>query len=427
MPTNNSDTPNTTWSLERWLAFLESIHTTEIDMGLARICQVYTRLNLDWSQQTVITVAGTNGKGTTCAMLERAATLYGQSVGVYCSPHIHLYNERVRVNHQILDDRAHCDAFHTVEQARGDISLTYFEFGTLAALVLLNRSNVDLVILEVGLGGRLDATNVVDPDVAVITSIGLDHQAFLGDTRELIAIEKAGIIRAGKPCVIGEIDPPTSLQTIPVELGATTKWAGRDFVHFVKNGQWCYRSSDFEVVTELPKIPMPNAATAIAVLQTLGWDMHTTLVQQLVAQTRLAGRLEIQTPTWRNPKQVPVMYDVAHNPQASEYLAKHLQAQTYRNIYAIFGAFKDKDLYGILQPIVPLCAAVYCITLEGPRAATADSITDLCKVHFPQVKCVSETDVESAYIAVLNTAQADDLVLVFGSFFTVNACQQLLA
>ena len=421
--------PSKDWSLSQWLKYLESIHPSEIDLGLDRVRQVYQRLNLSWSMQTVITVAGTNGKGTTCAMLEQASLLQNKSVGVYSSPHISEYNERVRINQTLLHDYKHCQAFMAVEKARGDTLLTYFEFGTLAALVLLNKPSIEIVLLEVGLGGRLDATNVVEPDIAVITSIGLDHQAFLGDTRDAIAREKAGIIRANKPVIIGEIDPPPSLQQIPQELNADARWAGKDFICSVLDDGWHYSSQGLDVTTSLPSIPLPNAATALAVLETLNWAINPVFIQTLVEKTTLSGRLQKITPDALNPNNVPFLLDVAHNPQAAEYLAKHLHLLGFTGsdntsaakLHAIFGAFKDKDIKGVLDPLIPLLSSLHCVTLPGERAAdkaelavVAQSISDTLDINTTE-------SIDDAYQAVLKTAHSDDLVLVFGSFFTVEA------
>jgi len=421
--------PNKDWSLSQWLQHLESIHPSEIDMGLDRVREVYHRLNLSWSRHTVITVAGTNGKGTTCAMLEQASILKNKSVGVYSSPHISKYNERVRINQTLLNDYKHCEAFMTVEKVRGDISLTYFEFGTLAALVLLNKPSIEIVLLEVGLGGRLDATNIVEPDIAVITSIGLDHQAFLGNSRDAIAREKAGIIRKDKPVIIGEIDPPLSLQNIARELNAEARWAGKDFMYSVLDHTWHYRSQGLDVTTSLPSIPLPNVATALAVIEELNWNINFVFCQTLVEKTTLSGRLQKMTPDVSNPNKVPFLLDVAHNPQAAEYLAKHLHVLGFTGtndantgkLHAIFGAFKDKDITGVLSPLIPLLTSLHCITLPGERAADKDELVATAKSLSKDLNINSGESIAAIYKAVLKTAHSDDLVLVFGSFYTVDA------
>jgi dihydrofolate synthase/folylpolyglutamate synthase len=409
-------------SLDDWLAYLESIHPVGIDMGLGRVQQVYTRLALDWSAATVITVAGTNGKGTTCAFIEQAAMLSKRSVGVYSSPHINIYNERVRINHALLDDAAHTAAFFAIEQARGDVSLTYFEFGTLAGLWLLHQQQLDVVILEVGLGGRLDAINIVDPDIAVITSIGLDHQAFLGDTRELIAIEKAGIMRAHKPVIIGESDPPITLTQAVETHQAIAIWADTDFSYQVLQQQFQYHSAHLSLTTTLPHIPLPNVATAIAVIEQLGWSLSPTQWQQCVELTLLSGRLTVFTEHGLGQSAPMILLDAAHNPHAAEYLVKHIKMMQPKRIFAICGVMKDKDIRGLLQPFVPIVTHWYPCDVNIDRAAQALDIahclaTDL-HVDAPHITAVDHPI--CGVMDAIKTANEQDLVVIFGSFFTLS-------
>jgi len=409
-------------SLDDWLAYLESIHPVGIDMGLGRVQQVYTRMALDWSSATVITVAGTNGKGTTCAFIEQAAMLSKRSVGVYSSPHINIYNERVRINHALLDDAAHTAAFFAIQQARGDVSLTYFEFGTLAGLWLLNQQQLDVVILEVGLGGRLDAINIVDSDVAVITSIGLDHQAYLGDTRELIAIEKAGIMRAHKPVIIGEIDPPETLIQAVQTHQAIATWAGKDFSYQVQQQHFRYQSEQLSLSTTLPHIPLPNVATAIAVIEQLGWTLSPTQWQECVELTRLSGRLTVFTEHALGPTAPTILLDAAHNPHAAEYLVKHIEIMQPQRIFAICGVMKDKDIRGLLAPFVPIVTHWYPCDVSIDRAAKASDIA-LCLSADLDVDAQHITAVDhpiTGVIHAINTANEQDLVVIFGSFFTLS-------
>jgi dihydrofolate synthase/folylpolyglutamate synthase len=409
-------------SLDDWLAYLESIHPVGIDMGLGRVQQVYARMALDWSSATVITVAGTNGKGTTCAFIEQAAMLSKRSVGVYSSPHINIYNERVRINHALLDDAAHTAAFFAIQQARGDVSLTYFEFGTLAGLWLLNQQHLDVVILEVGLGGRLDAINIVDPDVAVITSIGLDHQAFLGDTRELIAIEKAGIMRAHKPVIIGEIDPPKTLVQAVNTHQAIAKWAGKDFRYQVQQQHFRYQSEQLSLTTTLPHIPRPNVATAIAVIEQLGWLLSPTQWQECVELTLLSGRLTVFTEHTLGPTAPTILLDAAHNPHAAEYLVKHIEIMQPQRIFAICGVMKDKDIRGLLAPFVPIVTHWYPCDVSIERAAKASDIA-LCLSADLDVDSQQITAVDhpiTGVIHAIKTANEQDLVVIFGSFFTLS-------
>ena len=409
-------------SLDDWLAYLESIHPVGIDMGLGRVQQVYERLALDWSAAKVITVAGTNGKGTTCAFIEQAAILGQHSVGVYSSPHINIYNERVRINHALLDDAAHTAAFFAIEQARGNVSLTYFEFGTLAGLWLLHQQQLDVVILEVGLGGRLDAINIVDPDVAVITSIGLDHQAFLGDTRELIAIEKAGIMRPQRPVIIGEIYPPETLVQAVHTHQAIATWAGKDFTYQEKQQCFSYRSKSLQISTTLPHIPLPNVATAIAVIEQLGWSLTPTQWQKCVESTQLSGRLTVFTEHALGKSAPTILLDAAHNPHAAAYLVKHINMLQPKRIFAICGVMKDKDIIGLLAPFVPVVTHWYPCDVKIARAAKAHDIAHCLHsdLHVDAEYITAVDHPISGVMDAIKTANEQDLVVIFGSFFTLS-------
>ncbi|MFS1704759.1 Mur ligase family protein, partial [Alteromonas sp. AMM-1] len=261
----------TSRTLTQWLAYLESIHPTAIDMGLDRVKQVAATLNIHFNSRVVI-VGGTNGKGTTCALMEQALLRSGRTVGVYSSPHLLDYRERVRVQGELPDEAVFCTAFQQVEKARGSISLTYFEFGTLAAMLMLMQAELDVVILEVGLGGRLDATNIVETDCAVITSIGLDHQDWLGDTREKIATEKAGIIRQTGKVVIGEPQPPETLIDAVKQKQANALWQGKDFsISETAQGLLLLHPDGRTIALPDTVIPANNVATAFATLHHLGY------------------------------------------------------------------------------------------------------------------------------------------------------------
>lgn len=403
------------WGLAQWLCYLESLHPAEIELGLSRVNKVYQQLALDFSGQTVVTVAGTNGKGTTCAFVQQAALLQGKSVGTYSSPHLLDYRERVLVNGQKCSENAHCQAFIQVEQARADTPLTYFEFATLAALVLLAEANCELLLLEVGLGGRLDAVNVVEPDISVITSIDLDHQAWLGNTRDAVGREKAGILRASKPAVIGDPQPPQSVIEAVTTLGCQAHWQGRDFGVKTDSEHWqWYSSVQASSFNALPptQIPMINASTALKVIQLLGWELSQSQVQQLCSNTRLPGRAQVwqQSPT--------VMLDVAHNPQACTYLRQQIDKFPYRRLYLVCGMLADKDSQASLQAFNGLSAHWFVAPLDTPRSATAEQLK---AVLVGQQKVITCTDIATACQQALQQAASDDLIVVFGSFYTVAA------
>lgn len=409
-------------SLAEWLTYLESIHPVGIDMGLDRVKTVYQRLALDWSEVTVITVAGTNGKGTTCAFIEAAAMQCGYHVGVYSSPHINIYNERVRINQQLLDDASHTQAFAAIEAARGDISLTYFEFGTLAGLWLLHQQKLAVAVLEVGLGGRLDAINVVDPDIAVITSIGLDHQAFLGDTRALIATEKAGIMRSGKPVIIGEANPPATLAAAVISHDAHALWVGQDFNYQVNAPHFHFHYGDKHITLPLPQIPFPNVATAMAVAHKLDWPLTASQWVFCATHTTLNGRLTVLTEHAFGDQAPVIMLDAAHNIQAAEYLAEHIQHLAPQQVFAVCGIMQDKDWAGVCEPLASLVSHWYPSNVTIDRAAKGEDIAS-CLVNTLGISQSQVTVVETPYQGVqdaIKTATDQDLVLIFGSFFTLS-------
>ena len=399
------------WSLDQWLAYLSEIHPSNIELGLERVMQVYQHLNLDLSRKIVVTVAGTNGKGTTCAMLEQALLLQGKTVAVFSSPHLLDYRERVRVQGKMLSPEAHCAAFMQVEAARQAISLTYFEFGTLQALLLMADSQAEYLILEVGLGGRLDAVNIVDPNIAVITSIDLDHQEWLGDNREAIAREKAGIFRAGIPAIVGEPEPPKTLLEAADKLAVKAHWQGQEFQYQVSDGKFSWRNKDFSFeALSLPLIPAQNASTALQVLASMAMPLNHDFVEQLFSQTQLAGRRQIiqQQPT--------IMLDVAHNPHATRLLAADIAQQSYGRVIAVVGMLADKDIQHSLEPLLTQVDCWHCASLSVPRGAASEQL--VCVLS--QAEMVLEfASVTAAYVAAVELAQKDDLILVFGSFYTV--------
>ena len=409
-------------TLDEWLVFIERQHPKAIEMGLERVREVAARLGLDKPATHVITVGGTNGKGSTVAFIEAIARAAGLKVGAYTSPHLLRYNERVRIDGSEVGDGELVAAFEAVEAARGDTQLTYFEFGTLAALWLFQRSGLDLAVLEVGLGGRLDAVNIVDADVAVITTVDIDHVDWLGNDREKIGYEKAGIARAWKPLVLGEIDSPASVLRHAYVIDANAIRLGSDYFHeAVDEKHWRWHDAGFEVELPLPRLVAPvqraNAATAIAALRALDdVELPDSALTKGVAAAALPGRLQ------RFDHQgTPVIVDVGHNPQAARELATWLRAEPVQGrTLAVFAALADKDVEGVIAALENEVSAWFLAGLAeaGARGQSVDAlVAKLAGTAAAQGS--RHASVQAALEAAQSEADADDRILVFGSFHTV--------
>jgi len=399
-----------------------------MDFGLARVETVRRALGLRFSCP-VVTVGGTNGKGSTCALLESILRCAGYRVGCYTSPHLLRYNERVRLDGREVDDRCLVNAFECIERTRGDVSLTYFEFGTLAAALLFVQSALDVVVLEVGLGGRLDAVNAFDADCAVITSIGLDHQAYLGDTREMIGAEKAGIFRSGRPAIIADPEPPASLLERADQIGAQVQLIERDFGAVPQGAQWTYWST----ATRRAGLPWPslrgsyqllNAAAALAALDSLRARIPVDMgaVRRGLVEVELPGRFQVL------PGRPVMVLDVAHNPHAA-----HRLRDAFRSIpgagrrLAVFAMLRDKDIEGVARVMADTVDAWFLAPVPGLRGADNDLLQAAlraCAVR-PEAQGVY-ADVASALHAARESAAPDDKIIVFGSFLTVSAAMSAL-
>ncbi|MEQ9892516.1 bifunctional tetrahydrofolate synthase/dihydrofolate synthase [Pectobacterium aroidearum] len=401
--------PQATSPLVTWLHYLEHLHAQAIDLGLERVKQVAEHLHLLQPAPTVFTVAGTNGKGTTCCTLESILLAAGLRVGVYSSPHLVRYTERVRIQGKELPEAQHTQAFADIEAGRGAVSLTYFEFGTLSALQLFKQANLDVVILEVGLGGRLDATNIVDADVSVVTSIAIDHTDWLGNDRESIGREKAGIFRQGRPAVVGEPDMPGTIADVAAEKGALLRRRGRDWDYSVQRETWSWQDKQRELSRlPLPNVPLANAATALAALHYSSLNVSEDAIRQGLRHASLPGRFQT---VQESPR---LILDVAHNPHAAAYLANRLSAlPTTGKVRAVVGMLSDKDIAGTLAHLTPLVDEWYCAPLEGPRGATAQQIAG----HLTRSQ--SFPDVVTAWQQAMSEAAEQDIVIVCGSFHTV--------
>ena len=408
-------------TLDAWLAWQETLHPRAIDLGLERVALVARRLGLDRPSCTTVTVAGTNGKGSSVAMLASVLGAAGLRVGAYTSPHLRRYNERIRIDGAEIEDRALVAAFERIDQARGETTLSYFEFGTLAALLLFAEAGLDLQLLEVGLGGRLDAVNVVDADVALVTRVDLDHCDWLGHDREAIGREKAGIFRAGRPAIVSDPQPPDSLAAVAAELGADLRLRGRDFdiARIGRDGRWDWvgRERRFE---DLPAPALAgahqydNAAGVLAALEALPGDRPpgAGAVAAGLASVRLAGRLQAR------PGRVPVLLDVAHNPDACVRLARHLAARPVRGrTLAVLGVLADKDLAGMLAPLRDQVDAWYAAATPGPRGLSAEALA--ARLRAEGIDPAGQGAVAALVAELQRTAGPDDRILVLGSFLTV--------
>lgn len=407
--------PHSSSSLEEWLVYLEQLHGQAIELGLDRIRHVATELNLLKPAPFVFTVGGTNGKGTTCRTLEVLLMAAGYRVGVYSSPHFIRYAERVRINGQELSDQQHISSFDSLNQGRGETSLTFFEFSTLSALQLFKQSDLDVVILEVGLGGRLDATNIVDADVAVLTSIALDHTDWLGPDRESIGREKAGIFRQGKPAVVGEPHMPVTISKVAQDKGAILLARGKEWSYSASSHSWQFQDIQGKLTElPLPQIPLANAATALAALRVSGLTLSEAVLRESIATATLPGRFQI---VQHSPL---VILDVAHNPHAARYLVEKIEQLAPKGkVHGVLGMLHDKDIEGTITILSEAVDQWYCASLDGPRGASAQRLQQ----SLPEAECYDR--VEQAWQAALSQADADDVVLVCGSFHTVAAVMAL--
>jgi dihydrofolate synthase/folylpolyglutamate synthase len=429
--------PNT---LADWLAYLESLHPKTIALGLERVAQVKQRLNLD-PDFPIIVVGGTNGKGSVCAMLESILHAAGYRVGCYTSPHLLRYNERVRIAKQQASDAALCASFEKIEQARcGDVGrasaregdfglkpdlqipLTYFEFGTLAAMQLFIERKVDVAILEVGLGGRLDAVNVFDSDCAVVTSVDIDHTDYLGDTREQIAFEKAGIFRSGKVAICADMDVPQAVTDYAEKIGAQLWRIGSEFGFTEQEArQWNYRS----IIGARSALPFPalrgafqlhNASAALAALDALKDKLPVSMdaVRRGLVEVQLAGRFQFV------PGRPTLVLDVAHNPHAARSLAQNLASlPPCPHTWAVFAMLRDKDMAGVAAALDPLIGTWLVAGIDAPRGATADTLAQVLQNAGVRGDIQTFHNVGEALRYAYKAAGENDRIAAFGSFYTV--------
>lgn len=409
-------------TLSDWLRWQETLHPSRIDLRLERVGGVWSRLCPARMPCPVITVGGTNGKGSCVAYLDSLYRAAGYRACAYTSPHLLNYNERIRIDGREADDAAICDSFARIDVARGDVQLTYFEFGTLAALDLFVDAEPDVIILEVGLGGRLDAVNIIDADVALVTSIGMDHTAWLGDTLEQIAYEKAGIFRSGRPAVIGQRDAPARLRQRAVELGAEVYQLGREFGNRLETGQWHWHGP---VGSHWGALPAPalrgpvqydNASAALCVASLLKdrLPVSAAAVRQGLLRTQLPGRFTVL------PGAVTWILDVAHNAEAARTLAANLAAYPCSGrCHAVFSLLADKDAFAVAAALATEVHHWHLAPAPGVRAMPIDELHAAVARAGADAAVGRYADVQQAIAGAAAIAEPNDCIVVFGSFMTV--------
>jgi dihydrofolate synthase/folylpolyglutamate synthase len=401
-------------TLAGWLDYIERQHPSAIALGLERVAEALRALDIEIACP-IVTVGGTNGKGSTCAMLAAILGCAGYRVGLYTSPHLLRYNERVRLCGREAGDAALCESFEAVERARGSIPLTYFEYGTLAAAWLFAREQLDAVVLEVGLGGRLDAVNVFDADCAALTSVAIDHVDYLGDTREAIGREKAGIFRAARPVVVAEPDPPASVLEAAGQVGAHVLLIGRDFGYVPQGSQWSYwgpagKRHGLAYPALRGSLQLRNAAASLAVLDVLRERLPVGMqdVRHGFARVSLPGRFQVLA---GRPQ---IVLDVAHNPEAAAVLAENLATSGYaRETIAVFGMLRDKDIAGVVRAVAPAITRWHLAALAGARGTSAQELARIVREAGGTGPLLQHENAAAALRAAESEAGENDKIIIF--------------
>jgi dihydrofolate synthase/folylpolyglutamate synthase len=413
-------------SLSAWLDWQENFHPQTIDLGLHRVASVFQKINPNGIKPATITVAGTNGKGSCVALLAAIYKAQGYKVGTYTSPHILKYNERIKIDGKPVADDLICQAFEKIDDLRKNVSLSYFEFGTLAALDIFVDAELDIQILEVGLGGRLDAVNIVDPDVAIISSIDIDHVDWLGETREAIGREKAGIFRTAIPAIIGDLDPPQSLLNTAKEKQALLFCINKDFAYQKSESSWDWiainqRYSNLPYPMLKGEHQLRNASAVILAVTQMqkALPVSEDAIHKGLQNVHLMGRFQLCQ--GRGANDAPVLLDVAHNPQAVKTLVEHLNEHFVdKKIYAVFAMMKDKDISTVISLIKDKINTWFIAPLATPRAASEEMMLNCFKNQRIKQVAVNFESFNEAFAAAKQQAQKEDLILIFGSFFLVS-------
>jgi dihydrofolate synthase/folylpolyglutamate synthase len=417
-------------TLDQWLEQIERMHSRPIDLGLERVREVFDRLGVSLPGIKFV-VGGTNGKGSTCAMLEAILLGAGYRVGCYTSPHLLRFNERARIDGQAVDDAALIEQFEIIEAARAGTSLTYFEFTTLAILRLFSRMPLDALVLEIGLGGRLDAVNIIDADCAILTSIDVDHADYLGESRERIGWEKAHIMRSGRPAICSDPQPPQSVIDHAADIGADLWLIRRDFNYAGDRQQWSYggrrqRRNSLAYPALRGANQLLNASGVLAALEAVKASLPTSAqaVRRGFSLVELPGRFQVL------PGRPAVILDVAHNPHAAAHLVRNLQSMGFfARTFAVFGMLSDKDIDAVIRHMQGAVDHWICCSLPGPRGSSAQDLAARLRAAGVEDKVDARAGVDSSVVCVATAAQGlalarsragdDDRIVVFGSFLTV--------
>ncbi|MEK9793534.1 MAG: folylpolyglutamate synthase/dihydrofolate synthase family protein [Gammaproteobacteria bacterium] len=412
-------------TVNQWLEWQQTVHPLNIDFKLERILSVYKRLNIPKIAKKIITVAGTNGKGSTVSFLESVLIKENYKVGTFTSPHILRYNERIKINGIEIDDESLLEAFSLIDDIRGDTTLTYFEFATLSAFYLFNKANLDVVVLEVGLGGRLDATNIVDSDVSIITSIGIDHTEFLGNTIDSIALEKAGVMRPFKKCIFAQSNPPMALMKYAKNQSVNLLIHNNDYSLIKHKDTWSLKSKNY-TVEDIPNLKMIGdyqynyaAASLLALKSILPEINNGNSVKQAISSTKISGRFQYLS---RSPD---ILLDVAHNEDAAKSLADNINKLGYDKVDAVLGVLSDKDIYSIVGPFLSLINNWHIGTINSERGMNSLEIKyRMNSIQKTKLSIKTYPSIKSAFLSAKSSYTKGSLLLIYGSFYTVSEALQ---